>query len=155
MLNKSQFIGRLTKDPELRYTQSVEPVAVTQFDLAVDRMMKDKDGNATTDFFRIVVWRKQAENVHKYCFKGSLVYVEGELQNRSYDDKDGIKRYVTELVANRVVFLTPKKDQPERENNQDDTDTPEYSETSPEVAESDPFADFGEQVEIDESELPF
>jgi single-strand DNA-binding protein len=148
-MNKVILVGRLTKDPELRYTQSAEPVPVSQFDLAVDRKFRDKNGEPITDFFRIVVWRKQAENVKKFCFKGSLVLVEGELQSRSYDAEDGTKKYITEVVAERVQFLSPKKDQ----NNNSEEHEPEYNEATGEV--EDPYADFGNTVEISDDDLPF
>lgn len=136
--NKTVMIGRLTKDPELRMTKADEPIAVTQFDIAVDRKFRDKDGNAIADFFRVVAWRNQAENIARYCFKGSQVMVEGELQNRSYEDREGIKRYVTEIQAERVIFLTPKQ---ERE-------TQQTEEVAP-----DPYKEFGEEISGDD--LPF
>lgn len=105
MLNKITLIGRLTKDPELRYTQS--GTAVCTFTLAVDSGWGD---NKRTDFITIVVWNKQGENAAQYLGKGKMAAVDGRLQIRSYDDKDGIKRYVTEVVADSVVFLSPKSD---------------------------------------------
>jgi single-strand DNA-binding protein len=108
MLNRIILIGRLTKDPELRYTPS--GVAVAKFTLAVDRNFKNQQGEKETDFINIVVWQKQAENVANYLLKGKLAAVEGRLQIRSYDGQDGQKRWVTEVVANTVSFLSPKGD---------------------------------------------
>ena len=105
-MNKVFLIGRLTRDPELRYTGSNTPVAT--FSLAVNRNFSNQNGEREADFINIVVWRKQAENVAKYCTKGSLVAVEGRIQTRSYDHQDGSKRYVTEVIAEEVEFLSSK-----------------------------------------------
>ena len=105
MLNKAQVIGYLGADPELRYTQSQQPVA--QMNVATTKKWKDKDGKdqEQTEWHRIVVWGKTAENVSKYLSKVRPVFVEGELRTRSWDDKDGVKRYTTEIHAHNVVFL--------------------------------------------------
>ena len=103
MLNKVVLIGRLTKDPDLRYTQS--GIAVAKFNLAVDRGFKGQDGEKQTDFIPITAWRTQAENCAKYLAKGRLTAVSGRIQVRSYDGQDGQKRYVTEVVADEVQFL--------------------------------------------------
>ena len=101
-MNKCFLIGRLTRDPELR--TSGQGVSVCTFSLAVDRPYKSADGARQTDFFNIVVWRQQAENCARYLQKGSQCAVEGNIQNRTYE-KDGEKRYITEIVADRVEFL--------------------------------------------------
>lgn len=106
MLNRIVLIGRLTKDPELRYTPN--GVAVATFTLAVDRNRKNAQGERETDFINIVVWQKQAENVANYLSKGKLAAVDGRLQIRSYDGQDGQKRWMTEVVADTVRFLSPK-----------------------------------------------
>ncbi|MCL1816520.1 MAG: single-stranded DNA-binding protein [Clostridiales bacterium] len=107
MLNRIVLIGRLTRDPELRYTQSGIPV--TSFALAVDRNFKNAQGERETDFINIVVWRQQAENCAQYLSKGKLAAVDGNLQIRSYTGNDGIKRTVAEVVADSVRFLSPKE----------------------------------------------
>jgi len=104
MLNQVVLIGRLTRDPELRYTQG-SGVAVTNFTLAADRPFKNQQGEKETDFIDIVVWRKQAENCAEYLKKGSMSAVTGRLQIRSYDDKEGIRRKAAEIVADNVRFL--------------------------------------------------
>jgi len=103
MLNRVILIGRLTKDPELRYTPS--GVAVASFTLAVNRSRANQQGERETDFIPVIVWQKQAENCANYIGKGSLVAVDGRLQVRTYDAKDGTKRWVTEVVAETVRFL--------------------------------------------------
>lgn len=102
-MNKVVLIGRLTKDPELRFTPGTG-TAVASFTLAVDRRYK-KEGQQEADFIPIVVWGKQAESTANYVTKGKLVGVSGRIQTRSYDAKDGNKRYVTEVVADEVQFL--------------------------------------------------
>lgn len=115
-MNKVILIGNLTRDPEL--TETPSGVAVCRFAIAVSRDYANADGTRETDFFNITVWRGRAENCGRYLKKGNKVAVIGSLQNRSYEDKDGIKRTVTDVVANEVEFLTPKNAQ------SDDMDAP-------------------------------
>jgi len=103
MYNRIILIGRLTRDPELRYVPSGAPVA--NFTLAVDRPFRDQQGNRETDFIDIVAWRKLAEQVSQYMTKGRMVAVEGRLQLRSYETQDGQKRKVAEVIADGIRFL--------------------------------------------------
>ncbi|MGM0501461.1 MAG: single-stranded DNA-binding protein [Bacillota bacterium] len=103
MLNKTILIGRLTDDPELRYTAN--GTAVSNFTLAVQRKFKNREGEYDADFIDIVVWRKQAETCANYLGKGRLVAVEGRLQIRSYETDEGYNRRVAEVVADDVRFL--------------------------------------------------
>lgn len=123
-MNKCEFIGRLTKDPELTTTTS--GISITKFNIAVDRKFKKEDGTKETDFFNCVAWRGLADNINKYVHKGSKVYVFGEIQNHSYDDKDGIKRYVTDLQVSDCEFLDNKLSPEEKSNIQqvDDDNLP-------------------------------
>ncbi len=105
-MNKVILIGNLTRDPELSETPN--GIAVCRFAIAVSRDYANSEGTRETDFFNITVWRGRAENCGKYLKKGNKVAVYGSIQNRSYEDKDGIKRNVTDIVANEVEFLTPK-----------------------------------------------
>ena len=108
-MNKCVLIGNLTKDPELRSTPN--GVSVCTFSIGVSRRFSNQNGERETDFFNIVVWRKQGENAAKYLRKGSQVAVAGQIQNRSYEAKDGSKRYITEIVGDEVQFLrTPNAD---------------------------------------------
>ena len=109
-LNRCIFLGRLTKDPELRYTQSAEPQAVAKFSIAVDRNYTKADGTRETDFFDIVGWRKTAEFIEKYFKKGMRVAVEGRMQQRKWEDNEGKTRYAYEVVADNVDFADGKKD---------------------------------------------
>ena len=115
MINRSVLVGRLTKDPDLRQTQS--GIAVATFTLAVNRTFTNGSGEREADFIPCVIWRKQAENVAQYVSKGSLVGVEGRLQTRSYDAADGSKRFVMELVADSVQFLESKNSDQNNQNN--------------------------------------
>ena len=108
MLNRIILIGRLTRDPELRYTPQAVPVA--NFSLAVDRPFANAQGNRETDFFDCVAWRKLGETVGNHLTKGRLVAVEGRLQIRSYEAQDGSKRKVAEVICDNVRFLDFPKD---------------------------------------------
>ncbi len=112
MINRVVLTGRLTRNPELRRTQQGD--AVTSFTLAVNRNFTSKDGQQQADFINCVVWRKPAENVERYCSKGSLVGVEGRIQTRSYDNTQGQKVYVVEVICDSVQFLeTKSKEEPQ------------------------------------------
>lgn len=132
MLNRWIGIGRLVRDPELRYTPN--GVATTTFTLAIDRPYKNQSGGTEADFIQIVAWRQLAEICAEYLRKGALTAVEGRIQIRSYDNNEGRKVYVTEVVADNVRFL-------ERKN------------SGQASKEKDPFADDGKPIEI--NDLPF
>lgn len=148
-MNNVCLVGRLTRDPELRTTGS--GISTSTFSLAVDGR-PSANGEPHTDFINIVVWRNQAENVCKYCSKGSLVAVIGRITSRSYDAQDGTKRYVTEVVADNVRFLSSKGN---------NTDSVNYemnngeSSSNPANLEEDPFKDFGSEVVLSDDDLPF
>lgn len=160
-MNRVDLVGRLTRDPELRHTTSGR--AVCQISLAINRTFTNQNGEREADFINVVVWDKQAENVSKYVTKGRLVSVEGRLQSRSYDDKDGKKVYVTEVIANSVQFLSTNGN-----NNSNggsySTDANPFDnafESTPArtvetvSVERDPFESFGESVTITDNDLPF
>ena len=107
MLNRALLVGRLTRDPELRRTGSGK--AVTSFNLAVERNFK-KENEQDADFINCVCWGKIAENTERYCSKGSLVSVDGRIQTRSYENNQGQKVYVTEVVAESVQFINTRRD---------------------------------------------
>ena len=136
-MNKVILVGNLTRDPEL--TETPSGVAVCRFAIAVSRDYASADGTRETDFFNITVWRGRAENCGKYLKKGNKVAIVGSLQNRSYEDKDGIKRNVTDVVASEVEFLTPKTAQGENE----------------EVPVVSARRERPQLVEVDDNQLPF
>jgi single-strand DNA-binding protein len=142
-MNKVILIGRITKDIDLKYTESNK--AVASFTLAIDRTFGEKK---ETDFINCCIWGKQAENLKKYCGKGSQIAVDGRIQTRNYDDKDGKKVYVTEVVAENIQFLDNKKD-----NQEVGQDIPQPSQ--PSQQEEDPFQSFAEQMKITDDDLPF
>lgn len=151
-MNKVILIGRLTKDPEMRTITNGTPT--TSFSLAVQRTFTNQNGEREADFINCVAWRKQAENIAKYCSKGSQVAVEGRIQTRSYDAQDGTKRYVTEVIADNVTFLGSKGGntnsgyEPQVSNDSNaDIQTTDVTE--------DPFKDFGEEVALSDDDLPF
>ena len=157
-MNKVFLIGRLTRDPELRYTGN--NTAVASFSIAVNRSFTNQQGEREADFINIVVWRKQAENVKNYLSQGSQVAIDGRLQTRSYEDNNGQKRYVTEVVADNVEFLGSKNSSNNNSNgSHNDEPTPydfgDGKEPKGTDVDSNPFADFGSSIEISDDELPF
>lgn len=110
-VNKVILVGNLGKDPELRYTPS--GAAVATFSLATTERYKDRDGNRQekTEWHNVVAWRQLAEICGKFLHKGKQVYIEGKIQTRSYDDRDGNKRYITEIVADQMQMLGSREDQ--------------------------------------------
>ena len=164
-MNKVILIGRLTRDPELRYTGSNTPVAT--FSLAVNRSFTNQNGEREADFINVVIWDKQAENVAKYLTKGRLVAVEGRIQTRNYDNNEGKKVYVTEVVALSVQFLESKGSNTNVNNssnpfdNMVDTpntyapiDEPSKQNETVDVSK-DPFESFGQSIDLSDDDLPF
>ena len=152
-MNRVFLIGRLSRDPELRHTTS--GMAVCQINVAVGRRT-GAGREPETDFINVVVWDKQAENVSKYLAKGRQVAVEGRIQTRSYDNNEGKKTYVTEVVANNIEFLGSANDS-SRSSSQDENpfDAAPIDEIPAATVDNDPFAAFGEKVEISDNDLPF
>ena len=142
-MNKAIIIGRLTKEPEMRTTTN--GVNSTSFTIAVNRPFSNQDGEREADFISCVAWRKQAENIAKYCSKGSQVAVEGRIQTRSYDAQDGSKRYVTEVIVENCTFLGSK--------NEVTTGDKEKDIVKEET--NDPFKDFANEVQLTDDDLPF
>ena len=171
-MNKAILIGRLTRDPELRYTSSNR--AVCQFTIAIDRPFTNQaTGTREADFINVVAWDKTGENVGKYMTKGRLIAVEGRIQTRNYDNNEGRKVYVTEVVATNIQFLESKNatqtgggnsfssmPEPPMQSEPTPYDFADNSTSSNKSTmniddEKDPFASFGEQVEISDNDLPF
>lgn len=157
-MNRVCLIGRLTAKPELRTTSN--SLSTTRFTLAVNRNFSNAQGEREADFINVVAWRKQAENICQYLDKGSLVSVEGRIQTGSFDDKDGNKRYTTDVVADQVNFLESKGQRAQFINsNSVKTNEPspyDYQNSAPVnnvSVDSDPFADFGNSVSIDDDLL--
>lgn len=148
MLNRVILIGRLTRDPELRYTPA--GVAVTQFTLAVDRPFSGGEGKEKeADFIPVVTWRQLAETCANYLRKGRLTAVEGRIQVRNYENNEGKRVYVTEIIADNVRFL----ESPNR-NNDNDTIRDRGNATE-DNRRQDPFHEDGKPIDISDDDLPF
>ncbi|MEK4758273.1 single-stranded DNA-binding protein [Macrococcoides caseolyticum] len=160
MLNRVVLVGRLTKDPEYRVTQS--GIAVASFTLAVNRTFTNAQGERQADFINCIVFRKQAENVNTYLHKGSLAGVDGRLQSRSYDNQEGRRVYVTEVVCESVQFLEPKNSRNGGDHYDDYPQaqkTNDYAEREKKAQETmpgnNPFANADGPIDISDDDLPF
>jgi single-strand DNA-binding protein len=175
MMNRVVLVGRLTKDPELRYTPS--GVAVATFTLAVNRAFTNQQGEREADFINCVIWRKPAENVANFLKKGSLAGVDGRIQTRNYEGQDGRRVYVTEVMAESVQFLEPRgsnnNDQQRSGGNnygggnqgqgqgnpfgQDQNSQPQRNNNNQGYTkvDNDPFANDGQPIDISDDDLPF
>ncbi len=179
-MNRTILVGRITADPELRTTPN--GIATTRITVAINRI-PNANGERVADFINVVVWRRQAENVAKFCTKGSLIGIEGRLQSRSYDAQDGNRRYVTEVIADNVTFLgsrnssgnanyvapqpemmdapatdaAPSASMPVQEDNVPFPTGEEQAPVSTPTTDvsDDPFKDFGEEVVLSDDDLPF
>lgn len=160
MLNRIILIGRLTRDPELRYTSS--GIAVTQFTLAVDRPFTSQQGEREADFIPIVTWRQLAETCANYLRKGRLTAVEGRIQVRSYDNNEGRRVYVTEVVADNVRFLeSGNRDGGGAGMREERGEFGGGGNPGPgrggyaDRGNQDPFSDDGRPIDISDDDLPF
>lgn len=170
-MNKVILIGRLARDPEMRTTQS--GLATTTFTVAVSRNFAGSNNGPTADFISCVAWRRQAENIAKYCTKGSQVAVEGRIQTRNYDAQDGTKRYVTEIIADNVTFIgsRPNGNNNSANNFQSNSYEPNnnfdannfsdnnFNGASQDIVTTDltedPYASMGAEVALSDDDLPF
>ena len=161
-MNKALLIGRLTRDPELRSTSTGRNVC--QFSIAVNRNFTNANGEREADFINCVVWDKQAENLVKYQKRGNQIAVDGRIQTRNYEDKDGKRVYVTEILANSISFLDSKGTnagsndfnslpEPPREDSVNSSSSMSSMETV--SVDKDPFEAFGDSIEISDNDLPF
>ena len=166
MLNRIVLIGRLTADPELRYTNT--GTAVASFTLAVSRMRTNQAGERETDFINIVVWQKQAENCAQYLQKGRMAAVDGRLQIRTYENREGQKVRVAEVVAESVRFLERSDNggsqngnnhqnagQSRNGSSSQNQSRPAPQQTGRSMYEDDPFADDQQMIDISDDDLPF
>lgn len=151
-LNVVTLTGRLTKDLDLRYTNT--GTAVASFSIAVDRQFKNSNGEKETDFINVVAWRKTAETLAEHTRKGSLIGIVGRIQTRNYEGNDNKRVYVTEVVADSFTFLESKKqsDSNGSGNNQGSYQGKSNNRTQ---AQNDPFLSSGKEINADEFEMPF
>lgn len=154
ILNRVILIGRLTRDPELRYTPA--GVAVTQFTLAVDRPFTSQGGEKEADFIPVVTWRQLAETCANYLRKGRLAAIEGRIQVRNYENNEGKRVYVTEVIADNVRFLESAN----RGNGSTNEGTSngrgsQSNNNNSRGNNQDPFSDDGKPIDISDDDLPF
>lgn len=164
MINRAVLTGRLTRDVELRYTQS--GVAVGSFTLAVDRNFKNANNERESDFINCVIWRKSAENFANFTHKGSLVGIDGRIQTRNYENKQGQRVYVTEVVVDNFALLEPRRndsngsvqgtnhDAGSAENGNNNANA-QTNNSNTDNGYQDPFANNGEPIDISDGQLPF
>lgn len=158
-MNTTQLVGRLTKDVDLKHTQS--GMAVGSFTLAVNRGFKNEAGERETDFIQCVIWRKSAENLANFTRKGSQIGIEGRIQTRNYENQQGTRVYVTEVVVNNFHLLEPKssnqsqgqqQQQPQQNNNQQNyNQQPQQNYQQ----QNQPFMEDGRPIDISSDDLPF
>ncbi|EAD1315496.1 single-stranded DNA-binding protein [Listeria monocytogenes] len=160
MMNRVVLVGRLTKDPDLKYTPA--GVAVATFTLAVNRAFTNQNGERDADFIQCVVWRKPAESAANFLKKGSMAGVDGRIQTRNYEDNDGKRVFVTEVVAETVQFLEPKNNNAEGATSNNYQNEANYSNNNKNGSyrasssqNSDSFANEGKPIDISDDDLPF
>lgn len=170
MINRVVLVGRLTKDVDLRYTGS--GTAVATFTIAVNRQFTNAQGDREADFIQCVIWRKSAENFKNFTHKGSLVGVDGRIQTRSYDNQQGQRVYVTEVVVDNFSLLEPRSSNSGSSQSSSSTSSNNYSQPSSTPNNNfsnnqnnqqsqqnpvgdDPFANNGEPIDISDDDLPF
>nr|WP_172689690.1 single-stranded DNA-binding protein [Enterococcus faecalis]ARO46185.1 single-stranded DNA-binding protein [Enterococcus faecalis] len=155
MMNNVTLIGRPTKDPDLRYTAS--GTAVATFTLAVNRNYTNQNGDRETDFINCVIWRKPAETLANYVRKGTLIGISGRLQTRNYENQQGQRVYVTEVIVENFYLLESRSQAEAREQKQkttqNSTTNNQFSSTASNMDNNDPFN--GNPIDISDDDLPF
>lgn len=167
MLNRAILTGRLTRDSELRYTTS--GTAVVQATIAVDRQFKNQQGEREADFINLVIWRKSAENFANFTHKGSLVGIDGRIQTRTYENKQGQRVYVTEINVDSFALLEPRQENNQQPNNNYSSQAPNNNaqnatSNSPQQNQNaqsnygnqnNDFGNGGQSIDLADDELPF
>lgn len=159
MINRSVLVGRLTRDVDLRYTAN--GTAVATFTVAVNRQFTNANGEREADFINCVIWRKSAENFSNFTHKGSLVGIDGRIQTRNYENQQGQRVYVTEVVVENFALLEPKSannNHPSQNNNipnNNHSNGPAQPTANNTAANEDPFADNTQSIDISDDDLPF
>lgn len=155
-MNNANLVGRLTRPVDLRYTQT--GIAYGSFTLAVTRKYKNKDGEREADFINCVIWKKGAELLANYTQKGSLIGVSGPIQTRSYDNQQGQRVYVTEVLVENFDFLESRKNDADGFSNAGNINTQNFNKNQNlggNFANNDPFTGSGDVIDVLDSELPF
>lgn len=155
-MNNANLVGRLTRPVDLRYTQT--GIAYGSFTLAVNRKYKNKDGEREVDFINCVIWKKGAELLANYTQKGSLIGVSGPIQTRSYDNQQGQRVYVTEVLVENFDFLESRKNDADGFSNAGNINTQNFNKNQNlggNFENSDPFMSNGDVFNVQEDDLPF
>ncbi|MRG87967.1 single-stranded DNA-binding protein [Salinibacillus xinjiangensis] len=155
MMNRVVLVGRLTKDPELRYTPN--GVAVANFTVACNRPFSNQQGNREADFINCVVWRRTAENLANFMKKGSLIGVDGRIQTRSFDNQEGRRIFMTEVLAENIQFLESKGSSQGGSGSSgfQTRQNPPQEQNRPNDYEDNPFENSGEPIDLSDDDLPF
>lgn len=152
MINRVVLVGRLTKDPEVRYIQS--GTAVVSFTLAVNRQYTNQQGQRDADFINCVIWRKPAENFANFTKKGSLVGIDGRLQTRNYENQQGQRVYVTEVIVDNFALLESRSQTEQRNNGEVSNNSNPFSDQTNQSV--DPFSEEStDSIDISDDDLPF
>lgn len=141
-MNKVCLTGRITKNIELKYNQN--NIAITSFTLAVTRKFKNQNGEYESDFINCIAYKSTAELLNKYVKKGDLLGIEGRMHTRNYEDKDGKRVYVTEVIVDSIDFLQSRKDESKQE-----------TENTKQKLSDDVFSEFGSSIEITDDDIAF
>lgn len=149
MINRAILVGRLTRDPELRYTSN--GTAMAKFTLAVDRQFTNQQGERETDFINCVIWRKSAENLSNLVHKGSLIGIDGNIQTSRYENKEGHTVYQTQVAVDNFSLLEPKNKSEEASSVKPFTSLPKGDSEQP----NDPFENTNDSIDISNDSLPF
>lgn len=154
MINRVVLVGRLTRDPELRYTAN--GAAVASFTVAVNRTFTNSQGEREADFINCTIWQKAAENFAKFTSKGSLVGIDGRIQTRNYENKQGNRVYVTEVVVDNFSLLESRNTNSSNNAHDNSNQAPSYNQSNNSNNNmSDPFADNSKPIDISDDSLPF
>lgn len=153
MINRSVLVGRLTRDPELRYTNG--GAAVATFTIAVNRQFTNKNGEREADFISCVIWRKAAENLTNFTHKGSLIGIDGHIQTRNYENQQGTRIYVTEVVVDNFSLLESRAESEHHQSANSNGHSSNNSNNRKYDNNQNQYGNNGGQIDITDNDLPF
>ncbi|MEN1746496.1 single-stranded DNA-binding protein [Lactiplantibacillus plantarum] len=153
MINRSVLVGRLTRDPELRYTNG--GAAVATFTIAVNRQFTNQSGEREADFISCVIWRKAAENLTNFTHKGSLIGIDGHIQTRNYENQQGTRIYVTEVVVDNFSLLESRAESEHHQSANSNSHSSNNSDNRKYDNNQNQYGNNGGQIDISSDDLPF
>ncbi|UZD34557.1 single-stranded DNA-binding protein [Lactiplantibacillus plantarum] len=153
MINRSVLVGRLTRDPELRYTNG--GAAVATFTIAVNRQFTNQNGEREADFISCVIWRKAAENLTNFTHKGSLIGIDGHIQTRNYENQQGTRIYVTEVVVDNFSLLESRAESEHHQSANSNGHSSNHSNNRKYDNNQNQYGNNGGQIDITDNDLPF